>query len=91
MELAIEPYDSLPCELMTFIINGIEADEDDFGNSYDADSENAEEYGCGDHVFESKLPTQKVLDKYKISTDEYSKICDALTEKLHVGPCGWCI
>lgn len=91
MKLVIEPYDALPCELMKFTINGIDADKNDFGTSYDADSDNAEEYGCGNHIFESKNPTQKVLDKYGISVEEYSEICDELTEKLHVGSCGWCV
>lgn len=91
MELVIEPYDALPCALRIFTINGINADKDDFGESYDADSDNAVEYGCGNHIFESTLPTQKVLDKYGISVDEYNEICEKLTERLDVGSCGWCV
>ena len=37
MELVIKPYDALPCRLSTFIINGIDADQDDFGSVYDHD------------------------------------------------------
>ena len=91
MELVIIPYHGLPCSLETFTINGMASEEDDFGNSSDIDSDNAEEYGCGNHVFQGKMPTQAVLDKYKITLDEYSTIVGELESKLHVGSCGWCI
>jgi hypothetical protein len=91
MELIAIPYDALPCSLATFTINGMDADKDDFGDSSDIDSDNAEEYGCGNHVFQGKMPTQAVLDKYKITVDEYSTIVRELESKLDVGSCGWCI
>lgn len=31
MELIVEPFDALPCELETFTINGKTADSSDFG------------------------------------------------------------
>lgn len=39
MELIIEPFKGLPCELETFIINGKNANEKDFGDTYDHDRE----------------------------------------------------
>ena len=35
MELIVEPYDALPCELETFTINGKSADSSDFGDTFD--------------------------------------------------------
>ena len=35
MELIVEPYDALPCELETFTINGKVADSSDFGDTFD--------------------------------------------------------
>ena len=91
MELIIEPFSGLPCELKTFTINGKNADEIDFGDTYDHDTENAESCSCGDMYFEPKNLTKEVLDKYNITEEEYYHICDELEEKLHVGSCGWCI
>jgi len=90
VKFEIAPWDALPCHA-TFIINGADADIDDFGSSGDDSPETAEEYGCGDHQFHAKMPTQKILDKYKITPDEYSEICIELEQKLDVGSCGWCI
>jgi hypothetical protein len=86
----IEEYGAL-CELEHFEINGMRADYDDFGEKYDHDSENAEDYGCGDMRFDSKAATEEVLNKYGITTEEYDKICDELEEKLSFGCCGWCV
>jgi len=91
MELVVIPFDCLPCDLATFTINGKNSDKDDFGASNDIDSDNAEEYGCGNNVFQGKMPTQDVLDKYKITLGEYSTIVGELESKLDVGSCGWCI
>lgn len=91
MEIEIKPYYALPCSLEVFTINGKEADESDFGDSGDDSPGTAEPYGCGDHRFHGKMPTQKILDKYKISVDEYSTIVSELEEKLAVGSCGWCV
>lgn len=91
MELIIEPFNALPCNLQVFIINGKEANQNDFGEAYDHDEENAESYGCGNTYFEPKSPTKEVLDKYNITEEEYYNICNELEDKLHVGGCGWCI
>lgn len=79
------------CYLPTFTINGIEADEGDFGDHYDHDSDAAEPYGCGDMRFEASDSTPEVLAKYGISEAQYEQVCDALSEALSWGSCGWCV
>lgn len=91
MELVIKPFSGLPCELEIFTINGKNAYEGDFGDTYDHDRENAKPYNCGDMYFEPKNLTKEVLDKYNITEEEYYHICNELEDKLHVGSCGWCI
>jgi hypothetical protein len=87
-----EPYGALPCALQTFTINGIDADENDFGEGFDADWENAPDYGCGFHKFEGdRTEKPSVLAKYNIDYSDYLEICDLLEETLLVGSCGWCI
>ena len=36
------------------------------------------------------MPTQSILDKYKINVDEYKVIVEELEDKLSFGSCGWC-
>lgn len=91
LKVVIETYDALPCSCETFTINGIDADKDDFGSTVDMDSENAEEYACGDRQFVPQMPTDEVLEKYSINLKEYAEICDKLQCALAVGSCGWCI
>ena len=83
-------YGSL-CATSKFTINGIDADKDDFGEQYDRDSENAEDYACGDMQFTRIIATKDVLEKYCITEEEYSKICDELEKGLSFGCCGWCV
>lgn len=90
MRVIIEPYMAL-CSLKKFEINGIRADIDDFGYKEDLDPQNAPDYGCGNMSFVSRPSTCKVLDKYRITADEYNQICDQLADALHFGHCGWCI
>ena len=47
MELICEPYGCI-CSLETFIINGMQASYEDFGDKEDQAPDKAEEYGCGD-------------------------------------------
>ena len=89
MELIVEPYGALPCELETFTINGKAADSSDFGDTFDHNEKR--HYGCGDMRFEPQSPTKEVLAKYNITEEEYNKICDELEDKLCVGSCGWCV
>ena len=90
MELVIETPRWYPCGLSKFLINEMEADKDDFGNMSDESPEDAPQYGCGNKMFMAKMPTQEVLDKYRISLNEYSEVCDKLSDELHVGRCSWC-
>jgi hypothetical protein len=89
MTYEIKVYSAL-CSCEVFKVNGIDADSDDFGNGYDAGADYAEDYCCGNRVFEVIKPTKKVLEKYKITEEEYRVIGDELTEKLSWGSCGWC-
>ena len=90
MEINCCAFSSL-CELKEFNINGKKADYNDFGEKYDHDSENADDYGCGDMRFDRKESTKKILKKYKIDEKEYQEICDKLESELSFGGCGWCI
>lgn len=90
MKYKIEIYGAL-CACSKFIINGIDADADDFGERHDWSPETAEDYGCGDMRFTPKPATQEVLDKYHINTDEYNIIAEKLRGELSFGDCGWCV
>lgn len=91
LELVMEPRDALPCSLKVFTINGINADETDFGYSTDEDIGEAGEYGCGYRCFRTDLklaPT--AMKKYKLTFEQFVEVAEKLAEVLDVGPCGWC-
>lgn len=90
MKYVIQGYGAL-CELQTFVINGVNADYEDFGEKYDDGPANAEDYACGDMTFYPKPATDVTLSKYKISADEYNTITEELRDKLSFGNCGWCV
>lgn len=90
MKYEIVCYRSL-CALSKFTINGIDARCYDFGEQFDDCPDKAEDYGCGDMTFKSKDPTKEVLDKYRITENEYQKIAEELEDVLSFGNCGWCI
>jgi len=90
MKLKIEVYGAL-CELSEFKINGKNAEHCEFGDKYDADPENAEDYGCGNMVFERNPVDPDVLKRYGITPKEYSEVCDKLEDLLSFGRCGWCV
>lgn len=90
MKLEIKENDRSCCGLSVFKINDILADSDDFGEKYDHNPEYAPVYGCGNMMFESKEPTQEVLDKYHITLEEYEDVCDELCDKLSFGFCTCC-
>lgn len=89
MKLELEVYGSL-CATSVFTINGVDAEYQDFGHKYDADPEDAEEYGCGNMIFEPGYFSEGIGDKYGINEDEFKIICEKLEEKLSFGSCGWC-
>lgn len=90
MKLELEVYSAL-CALSVFTINNIDAEYEDFGDKYDHCPERAEDYACGNMQFDPKLPTQTILNKYKITVDEYNEICSELEDKLSFGSCGLCV
>lgn len=90
MTLKLKVYGCL-CELEKFEINGIRAEWKEFGDKFDADSENAEPYGCGNMIFVPKPPSTEILKKYDITAEEYDNICNELQEGLSFGCCGWCV
>ena len=90
MKLKCKSMGSL-CELDEFIINEIGADYQDFGDKQDESPDTAEEYGCGDMRFTKKDCSKDILNKYKISEEEYNEICEKLREELSFGDCGWCV
>lgn len=90
MKYKAEVYNAL-CSLSMFVINGIDADEEDFVDKYDHSPETAEDYACGDMQADIKTATDEVLKKYNITTDEYQTIAEDVSEKVSFGCCGWCV
>lgn len=87
MEVEIKKFRCLPCSLEVFTINGIGASVDDFGESWtQGDCSRGE---CTS-TFKHGYPTQEVLDKYKITLEEFKEVCEKLEEALEVWGCGWC-
>jgi hypothetical protein len=90
MKLEFKMFGAL-CEHEVFNINDVRATYEDFGDKFDRRPDKAEPYGCGDMRFTSKPATQDVLDKYKITLEDYNNICSMLEDKMSWGECGWCI
>lgn len=89
----VEPYSALPCELMIFTINDVNADRIDFGMGVDNDMLNAPDYGCGDKRFERYTENDDIkycMEKYSLTWEEYYDISSLLEEVLCVGQCSWC-
>jgi hypothetical protein len=83
------------CAASKLTINGIDADLDDFGSGYDVGFDESESipegfHGCADRQFECELPTPEVLEKYKITTAEYSLLVALLESELSFGYCSMC-
>ena len=87
--VVIETYGAL-CNLETFTINNVEADEDDFVEKWDTDTDNAQEYGCGSMQAFVLPVTENVLKKYGIMESVYIEIAEDVAEALSFGACGWC-
>ena len=90
MKLKCESMCSL-CALNVFVINGVEADYEDFGTKFDHNPDVAEAYGCGDMRFECNDSTPEILEKYSITKAEYQEVCIVLGKELNFGECGWCV
>ena len=89
MKLKVKSYNSL-CALSEFEINGIDAEEKDFGRHEDTNPNISEDYGCGNMKFISIPATVGVLKKYGINSKEYEKVCKILDKHLSFGNCNWC-
>ena len=89
MKLELEIFGSL-CSTKYFVINGVQADACDFGSSYDASPEIAEDNACRNRVFERHDPTTEVLAKYSINEAEYGVVAAMLEAELSFGNCGLC-
>jgi hypothetical protein len=97
-DIVVKPFGALPCAAEVFTIRGIKADLDEFviigeeGGCHGCAEGTCDGY-CGCHgMYASAIgATQKVLDKYSITLDEYNKITDLLEDEFAVGSCGWCI
>ena len=90
MELELEIYGYL-CDTRVFTINGVNAYYEDFGEKYDRDSRNAEDYTCGNMRFTGNPSTTEILDKYKITEEEYQEVVSKLEDGLSFGCCDWCL
>lgn len=90
MAYKLEVYSSF-CATAIFEINGIPARSEDFGYQGDENPEDAEEYGCGNMTFTPSEPTTDVLEKYKITEEDYWLIASQLEESLSFGNCGMCV
>jgi hypothetical protein len=94
MQLELEVYGAL-CALSTFRINGVDCDEEHFGEGADDCPDTAEPYGCGDYRWK-RIPLEKQYDGFLadhggITPEEYDEVCERLEELLSFGSCGWCV
>jgi len=78
------------CYCRNFEINDVDARYEDFGTKEDRRPDDADEHCCADMRFTADLPQQAILDKYKITFEEYNEIAEKLTEGLSFGQCGCC-
>ena len=90
MLLELSIYSAL-CATSRFVVNGINADTYDFGEQYDRDAENAEDYACGNMQFTGNPSTTEILSKYQITEEEYQEVVSKLEDGLSFGCCGWCV
>lgn len=90
---------AFPCHLEIFKINGINADEDDFGDNNDhyqsyEDDDNGNENACQCHYFEANREPEnikKCIEKYNLNSEkDYLEICNLLEDTLYVGHCALC-
>lgn len=78
---------AFPCVASKFTVNGIRADKNDFGNS---ESESDGQRGCKYNIFKPfRYPPEGVLEKYKISLEEFLRIGDILESEFCIHHCNW--
>lgn len=86
MEVKMKSWESSPCTFEYFTINGIDADDKDFG---DVINESEEQWTC-ECFFKRKPSSLAVLDKYHITEEEYQEVCDQLDDAKYYS-CGMCV
>lgn len=87
MVFDFKTYKDLPCEIEVFRVNGVRAELDDFCILVVDQSQ-----GCfcnirGIYPFS---PKDSVLNKYKISHEEYQEILSRIESSFDYGHCSWC-
>ena len=85
LKLEVETYETMPCELQTFRINGVDAELEDFGMVIKDDFGG---YECTDIRFEET--NQPPLGKYGLTYEEYDEVCQVLSSTFKIGRCDWC-
>ncbi len=88
-EVKLKIYGAL-CATEIFIINGVQADCNDFGTQFDEEPESAEPYSCRNMTFKPGNASSEVLAKYKITKEEFLDIARQLAKGLSFGNCGLC-
>lgn len=99
LEIKAVPYGSLPCEAQEFVINGVKGDKSDFGHNgdvgsfdYEYDDWAEENWSCADNQFTPhNEPPEGVLEKYKITEEQYREVQEHCATTFSVGGCGWCV
>ena len=90
MKVTIKKVDCLPCELESFIINDIKADESDFGH-LSGFCGDIEDYSCINRRFIiDKDKKEKAMEKYNLSENEYEELCEELKYTLYINKCSLC-
>ena len=88
MKVVIKIYESSPCIAKIFNINDKKAYLDDFG---EIKRQNLDRYQCNLSGFAAKMPSNKILNKYKITVDEYAEIVEYLNTVFDYGVCYMCM
>ena len=86
MQIKIETYASIPCELKKFYINNKSANLEDFG-----EVNNMGFRTCKLTGFKAKPQCDCVLEKYCISATEYDEVIKQLNKKFNFGVCEYCV
>lgn len=87
MNIRFSTFYASPCDVEVFEINNIKADLEDFGEK---NLDSLGNYTCSLRGFTPFLPTDEVLEKYKISLRDYREVIEVLNEGFNYGRCAWC-
>jgi len=78
------------CYARKFVVNGQNAQTEEFGVQRDIKGFFDNDTSCGDMHFTPKKATREVLRKYSINKEEYDEICSKLEDGLSFGRCDFC-